>query len=88
LAGLPFHSNNFGKKIKQKRQQKRKEKKKKEKGKKGKERKIEKNFQLLMYNVQLCIVLSLSCQLHSQLIIVWTPSLAAFSFALKKTSNY
>jgi hypothetical protein len=36
-----------------------------------------------MYNMQLRIVLSLSCQLYSQSIIVWTPSLAAFSFALK-----
>jgi hypothetical protein len=36
-----------------------------------------------MYNMQLCIVLSLSCQMYSQSIIVWTPSLGAFSFALK-----
>jgi hypothetical protein len=36
-----------------------------------------------MYNMQLCVVLSLSCHLHSQWITVWTPSVAAFSFALK-----
>jgi hypothetical protein len=33
--------------------------------------------------MQLCMVLSLSCHLHSQWIIVWTPYVAAFSFALK-----
>jgi hypothetical protein len=63
---------------------KKKERKKERKERKRKrtKRKENRNF-LTNVQHQLCIVLSLSCQLHSQLIIVWTPSLAAFSFALK-----